>query len=269
MVMALSLFQLNSRLTVVAGYENGVAILAQLNEQTGWKIEYQAQCHTQPILSLDISPERDFFLTSSADALIVKHPLTVPRKAERIFTPQLETITDRQDDAVARAPVGSLLSAALSSAPTPPQTTNAAVGEARVSAEPLQVVNTKHSGQQSLRIRSDGRVFATAGWDSKARVYSARTLKEVAVLKWHQAGCYALAFAQIPGSAPNGGTTDIKVASHESEASTAPASAETSIATAPKLAELSVRDKRLRQAKAAHWLAAGSKDGKVSLWDIF
>src|SRR3954453_15313697 len=32
---------------------------------------------------------------------------------------------------------------------------------------PTFTLQTKHSGQQSLRVRSDGRIFATAGWDSR------------------------------------------------------------------------------------------------------
>jgi hypothetical protein len=32
---------------------------------------------------------------------------------------------------------------------------------------------------------------------------------------------------------------------------------------------MTVREKRVRHARMAHWLVAGSKDGKVSLWDVF
>merc|ERR1711939_357892 len=58
-------------------------------------------------------------------------------------------------------------------------------------------IDTKHAGQQGLSIRSDGRIFATAGWDARVRVYSAKTLKELAVLKWHKEGCYSTAFADV------------------------------------------------------------------------
>ncbi|KAK3065659.1 Astra associated protein 1 Asa1, partial [Teratosphaeriaceae sp. CCFEE 6253] len=46
-------------------------------------------------------------------------------------------------------------------------------------AEP-KIVHTKHAGQQSLVVRADGRIFATAGWDGRIRVYSAKTMKELA-----------------------------------------------------------------------------------------
>ncbi|KAK1970983.1 WD domain-containing protein [Colletotrichum sublineola] len=127
---------------------------------------------------------------------------------------------------------------------------NSAVNENLVQ-QPLKIVNTKHSGQQGLRIRDDGRIFATAGWDSTIRVYSAKTLKEVATLKWHQVGCYAVALADVRAApqAPEtrGASGDL----------VSPAS------------QISVKDRRIQQARNAHWLAAGSKDGKISLWDIF
>ncbi|KAH6698929.1 WD repeat-containing protein, partial [Verticillium dahliae] len=71
----------------------------------------------------------------------------------------------------------------------------------RAPAQPARALprrgHTKHSGQQSLRFRDDGRVFATGGWDAMVRVYSGKTMKEVAVLKWHEVGCYAVAFAGV------------------------------------------------------------------------
>ncbi|KAK1997842.1 WD domain-containing protein [Colletotrichum falcatum] len=124
-------------------------------------------------------------------------------------------------------------------------------GNGSLIQQPLKISNTKHSGQQGLRIRDDGRIFATAGWDSTIRVYSAKTLKEVATLKWHQVGCYAVALADVRA---------------------APRVHETRCASADLISpagQINVRDRRIQQAQSAHWLAAGSKDGKISLWDIF
>lgn len=286
MVMALSLDYLAGSLTLVAGYENGVAIVAQLSAQSGWLVKYQAKCHSQPVLSLGISPSRDFFLTSSADAVIAKHPLPCPRPPRQTeqATPGegRAVIADCQDTTGGRtAAKKSLLSVASAgedrgiSIFTTPQTANEAAEQALVAtaAEPLKVVNTKHAGQQSLQLRSDGRVFATAGWDSKVRVYSAKTMKEVAVLKWHQVGCYAAAFAEV-GRAVGDQDTDVAAGKDEDTSAvnadkTPPTEQGPGSLLIPKLVELTVRDKRIRQAKSAHWLAAGSKDGKVSLWDIF
>ncbi|KAF2861751.1 WD40 repeat-like protein [Piedraia hortae CBS 480.64] len=60
-----------------------------------------------------------------------------------------------------------------------------------------RIVNTGHAGQQGLVIRDDGRILATAGWDGKLRVYSARTLKELGVGMWHREGCFAVGFAGV------------------------------------------------------------------------
>jgi WD40 repeat protein len=114
-------------------------------------------------------------------------------------------------------------------------------------------IQTKHSGQQALTVRSDEKIFATAGWDGRIRVYSAKTLRELAVLKWHKEGCYALAFADLNPS----------VEEREQTVSKVP---DTQIATIPYL---TVEDKRNIKVQTTHWLAAGAKDGKVSLWDIY
>ncbi|KAK1759239.1 ASTRA-associated protein 1 [Echria macrotheca] len=279
MAMALSVFYLSGSLTLIAGYENGIAIVSQLRDTT-WTTTYRAQTHTQPILSLDISPTKDYFLTSSADALIVKHPLLFPSNT----IPTQETIADhhRQASKTANAEK-SLLSAALQveaqAAAPPPSTTDATPSHSQTqtaaanagpmdSGLPTKVINTKHAGQQSLRIRSDGLVFATAGWDGKIRVYSARTMKEVAVLKWHREGCYAVAFASVEDASPP--TTTIGETSKtkgEGEGEGGEEGGE--ILVVPKLVDMSLRQKRIRHARTAHWLAAGSKDGRVSLWDVF
>ena len=115
--------------------------------------------------------------------------------------------------------------------------------------QPERVVNTKHAGQQDVKVRSDGRIFATAGWDKSVRVYSAKTLKELAVLKWHQEGCYSIAFAQIVASVDS---------SHPTHGAL----------TKGDTMDL-IRSERSRKAQVAHWLAAGAKDGKISLWDIY
>ena len=136
-----------------------------------------------------------------------------------------------------------------------------------IETQPLTVTNTKHAGQQGLRIRDDGRLFATAGWDARVRVYAAQTMKEVAVLKWHQTGCFTVAFAPVVrvGEGDEDGKTVVA-----STGSSTVANTNTSLAprsTARR--DVSVKERRLRHAVTAHWLAVGSKDGKISLWDIF
>lgn len=116
----------------------------------------------------------------------------------------------------------------------------------------MTAVQTKHAGQQSLTIRSDNKILATAGWDGRVRVYSTKIKKELAVLKWHKEGCYALAFADVDVSEGDTSTNTYD----KSESSL-------------MKRELTVQQRRTSKAQSTHWLAAGSKDGKVSLWDIY
>ncbi|KAJ1326838.1 ASTRA-associated protein 1 [Microdochium nivale] len=215
MAMSMALLRINGSLNLIVGYENGMTIVTRQSHQGSWHVTYKAQCHSQPILSLDVSPSHEYFLTSGADALLIKHP--IPWQMEN---------------------------------PSP-----SAASIVETVTAPLKVLNTKHSGQQSLRIRSDGKIFATAGWDSKTRVYSSKTMVELAVLKWHDAGCFATAFASVAStpSAPAAGVAQVDQAT----------------ARIISTEVLSVKDKRIKHAKDTHWLAAGSKDGKISLWDIY
>ena len=211
MVMALSILADSTRLQVAAGYESGhTAVYVQNDPGATFQRLYFARPHSQPVLSMAIHPSRDYYLTSSADAIIAKHPLPTEKG---IWNTDLKA---------------------------------------------LKLSQTKHSGQQGLCIRSDGRIFATAGWDARVRVYSAKTMKELAVLKWHKVGCYATAFASIETDDANGSSEQIR---DDDEKSAAAVSERSIIST--------VQERREEKAQSTHWLAAGSKDGKVSLWDIY
>lgn len=123
-----------------------------------------------------------------------------------------------------------------------------------------KTINTKHSGQQGLTIRSDGKILATAGWDSRIRVYATSSMMELAVLRWHKDGCYATAFAQIeatlnPRSTKSKRTSDVDEQALIAKEGNNPRT-------------LSER-RRSEKAWTTHWLAGGSKDGKISLWDIY
>lgn len=202
--MALSIFHhpQNSHLTVIAGYESGHTIVFQYSDNS-WHALYRAQAHTQPVLSLDTSPSKDFYLTSSADAIIAKHPI-----------PGSDELVIKSGDDV-----------------------------------PLKILKTGHAGQQSLRMRNDGKIFATAGWDSRVRVYGSKAMKELAVLKWHKEGCYAISFADLADEVKEGDDGGKELVK--------------------RVTTMTVREERLFKAKTAHWIAVGSKDGKVSLWDIY
>jgi WD40 repeat protein len=203
MVMAISIFDhpISNLLTVLTGYESGHTSVSHFSNST-WQTLYLAQAHTQPILSLDVAPDKTFYLTSSADAIIAKH-----------------------------------------SVPSP--------GIGGVEEKPLKELQTKHAGQQGLKIRNDGKLFSTAGWDSRVRVYSCKGMRELAVLKWHKDGCYAVAFANVS-------VTEAKENSKLEEKE-----------LVKRETTMTIKQERLHKAATAHWLAAGSKDGKVSLWDIY
>ncbi|KAL2407934.1 ASTRA-associated protein 1 [Exophiala dermatitidis] len=129
--------------------------------------------------------------------------------------------------------------------------------------QPEKIVNTKHAGQQGLSVRLDGKIFATAGWDARVRVYSSRTLKELAVLKWHKVGCYATAFADIH-IVPDK-ITSVGESNFDSTVSPGTSHAVTSSVSALDM----IKRQREERARMTHWLAAGGKDGKISLWDIY
>lgn len=275
MAMSLALFHHVGRLTLVAAFENGFVSVHRLDSDGSWTMTYRAQAHTQPVLSIDVHPNREFFFTSSADALIAKHPVPIAQQEVDVdFEPNqrvTEIVEPQQTE-----PGPSLLSAALKAASS--SQTSSGRKKLKEWEHPLKVINTKHSGQQNLKVRSDGKLFATAGWDSKVRVYSVKTMKELAVLSWHKVGAYAVCFSAIedPNASPSSQTTPSEQQSAENNAPEA--SGETISNKYTELqgtrnstvgAGMSVKDRRLQLAKTAHWIAAGAKDGKVSLWDIY
>ncbi|KAJ5952363.1 uncharacterized protein N7479_010776 [Penicillium vulpinum] len=194
------------------------------NNPLKWDKVYASRLHSQPVLSLDVAPSHGYFISSSADALAIKHPIPSIGSAGYIPTAGYKE------------------------------------------ESPLKIVNTKHSGQQGLRIRSDGKIFATAGWDSRIRVYSGKTMKELAVLKWHKDGCYSVAF---------GSTESSSVSSSPVSATQEPREADQGVVAGQAAVDgrdyslATVQQQRNQKVQQTHWLAAGSKDGKISLWDIY
>lgn len=248
--MAVSIFYQSGDLVVVVGYESGHTIVSQMIRGLGWQIIYLSKAHAQPVLSLDVAPDHSFYFTSSADAIIAKHPIPIVQRPNQVpCAPSSDIPTQAAEQS------GSGLSTLFKSAqPSTQSQEPTPIKPIEVQTMPIKVHKTGHSGQQSLRIRSDGRIYATAGWDARVRIYSVQSMKELAVLKWHKEGCYAAAFASIIAGGNDG--VDVGMACKERR-------------IVPRLTTLSVKEKRVAKAAAAHWIAAGSKDGKVSLWDIY
>ena len=210
MVMALSMLShpTTGHLIVISGYEDGQTIVhIRSHELPGpwlWRKVLLSKPHSQPLLSIDVSPKADVYYTSSADATIAKFAIPILSLNE--------ILKDK----------------------------------------PMKMLNTKHAGQQGLSVRSDGKIFATAGWDSRIRVYSGKTMKELAVLKWHKEGCYAVAFAYVA----------------ESDIAECSQSAENVVMQKRNALDL-IRTERDAKAQITHWLAAGGKDAKISLWEMY
>ena len=77
------------------------------------------------------------------------------------------------------------------------------------------------------------------------------------MLKWHKVGCYATAFAAVERDDDDGDGDD-----DDDDAGQAVREQKSSIVS-------TVQQRRVQKAQGTHWLAAGAKDGKVSLWDIY
>ncbi|OAA46134.1 WD40/YVTN repeat-like-containing domain protein [Metarhizium rileyi] len=250
MAMSLSLVHHQRRLTLIAAFENGCASVHQLTSEGSWLMTYKTQAHSQPVLSLDPRPDLKCFFTSGADAIIAKHPIpTAQQEIAKPFNPS-ERIIEEVDGTLEQE------DSAPSSASKPGGPKAKSDNKGTMVEEwkhPRKITNTKHSGQQSLEVRSDGAIFATAGWDSKIRVYSCKTLKELAVLKWHKDGAYAVAFSDVGPETSQSAGTDVEADS----GAAAPQPKDTI-----DVKRLSVRDRRVHRVKAAHWIAAGAKDGK-------
>ena len=221
-----------------------------------WSCIYRSRPHSQPVLSLAPSPapvsieEHRLCISTAADAVVAKHRLSTGSGiAHAGFA---------ADELVLREP-----------------------GDV-AETEPVRLFRTGHAGQQGARVRDDGRICATAGWDGRVRVYAGAGLREVAVLKWHKDGCYAVDFAGVQPSTSAAGrmttATGFLDACQESGSGEADgqSSAEGALVAASESAETVVRAEptlsaRRRDAsvRSKHWLAAGAKDGKVSLWEVF
>lgn len=335
--MAVKLVQqpTTQRTIVITGYEGGLTAVHLLPQSDASSIGltqlvYLSQPHTQPILSLDVSPDAKTYFTSGADAIVAAHCIpTLPPFAKVVEkTPPATQQADIKSEAsaitktsqpVSQDPSSGIMGSgnSISSIPAddpehsdistidstqPTQTieenadpplafTKQAISASHIQnqrtsgglssflsgdpsrsktaqasrpppppivQDPHKVNNTKHAGQQSLVVRSDGRLLATGGWDSRVRIYSAKTLKEMAVLKWHKEGVYAVAFGKLLNA------RNLRSTTNESGV------VEDIGELVKKETGLSkVQRQREEKMQIKHWVAAGAKDGKVSLWEVF
>ncbi|OAA63777.1 WD40 repeat-like-containing domain protein [Cordyceps fumosorosea ARSEF 2679] len=280
MAMTLAILYKERHLVLIAGFENGMCSVFVLRPNSReWITTYRSQSHSQPVLSLDADVQGDYFISSAADALLGKHPIPTSLQtviSEPMAAAEKAHATEHPNPTpattAATTGVGALFAGQTGAAKT--ADTHETLGT-KAWEHPLKVANTKHAGQQNLTIRSDSRIFATAGWDAKVRVYATRSLKELAVLKWHQVGVYAAAFAHIKPDAEEAATADggrqLQDAAREGSESASDDALVLQSEGGPvsTRAMTTVKNRRLHHAKHTHWVAAGAKDGKLSLWDIY
>lgn len=112
-------------------------------------------------------------------------------------------------------------------------------------------ISTEQEGQQSAHYNADFSILATAGWDGIIRLYKAKNLSEPHIaLRWHKQTVNSIGFAQDQCCFDaNNQRGNQYSASNSSD-------------------RLSLRSAALREDVAVReqWLAAGSKDCKITLW---
>ncbi len=74
-----------------------------------------------------------------------------------------------------------------------------------------------HPGIGSVKVRpSDRKIFATGGWDKRLRIWDAKRMKPLAILKQHDAAINCLAFSSAAAAADNNllvsGSSDTRIA---------------------------------------------------------
>jgi WD40 repeat protein len=60
-----------------------------------------------------------------------------------------------------------------------------------------QTLTIKESGLSDVKIRPDGKVFATAGWDGCIRVFGVKKLQPLAIMRYHEVGVHAIEFGNV------------------------------------------------------------------------
>lgn len=93
------------------------------------------------------------------------------------------------------------------------------------------------------------------------------------MLAWHKEGCYAVAFADV-GAAEGGNEGEAGGLGDEGGTGEDGGSGDGGAVVragggGKRVGRTTVRSRREDRVRAVHWLAAGSKDGKVSLWEVF
>ncbi|KAF9125951.1 Guanine nucleotide binding protein (G protein), beta polypeptide 1-like [Mortierella sp. 14UC] len=167
-------------------------------------------------------------------------------------------------------------------------------------------VALKANGMADGKIRDDQKVIALAGWDGRIRLFSAKSLKPLAVLKYHREGLYCLSFADIkepqqqqqqqqgdeegeqleaPSSlsalpedsaTPNTNSTAEAIATETNDDNKGGNNEDSDDESSDESGSESDSNSELEDALAdrqrwsnRHWIAVGGKEQRISLWDIY
>ncbi|KAF9382783.1 ASTRA complex subunit [Podila verticillata] len=258
-VMGIRLFQKKDRsdlvesegiLHMLAGYEDGSVTLfreqAPAKSKRSMEVVWTIKCHREPVMAMDISSDHEYAISCSSDSLLVKY---------KLFG-QLQGV---------------------------PETTQ---------------IPLKTAGVAYANFRNDSRILALAGWDGKIRVFSVKTLKPLAVLKYHREGLYCLAFANVELKLKDRIENDAEAVANnqddQDENISVPSSSQSNQDTDTNMplgttidddddsqssdvdSEESDDDSDLEDSlknraewSRRHWLAAGGKENRISLWEIY
>ena len=61
----------------------------------------------------------------------------------------------------------------------------------------FETIKIKERGIGDVKIRSDGKIFATAGWDGAIRVFRVNKLQPLAILRYHEVSVHVIEFGDI------------------------------------------------------------------------
>ncbi|KAG0233439.1 WD40-repeat-containing domain protein [Mortierella sp. GBAus27b] len=144
----------------------------------------------------------------------------------------------------------------------------------------VTTVALKSNGINDVKIRSDNKIIGLAGWDGRIRVFSTKTVKPLAVLKYHRESLDCLDFAvvqdheeTIDGAAFKKSDSVHSGSNITSEQASEPSQpegwCEDTEDTSEEDSDTENTLKERHQWSGRHWIAAGGKEGRISLWVIY
>ncbi|KAF9185500.1 Guanine nucleotide binding protein (G protein), beta polypeptide 1-like [Haplosporangium sp. Z 767] len=152
-------------------------------------------------------------------------------------------------------------------------------------------VSLKTNGIADVKVRNDNKILALAGWDGRIRIFSCKTLKPLAVLKYHREGLYCIGLANVlemakksdegtfaeqnrlstDGSASASSASDVLTAESQEVESKSRQDNDNDSSSNDEDEDSSLEDalEGRRQWTKRHWIAAAGKENRISLWEIY